>query len=52
MIQVSSEAEAVILRNENAYLRGKIEAYENLLGMKGFLKRKECEDFVEGLEDA
>ena len=52
MIRVSPDAETKMLRIENAFLRGKIEAYENFLGMKGFLKRKECEDFVEGLEDA
>lgn len=41
-----------LLKNEVAYLRGKVEAYENFLGMKGFLDQKECETFGEGLEDA
>lgn len=39
-------------RTENAYLRGKIEAYEDFLKMKGFIEQKECENFGEGLEDA
>ena len=51
MIQVNAEVETQYLRNENAYLRGKIEAYENLLGLKGFIEQKECGKFEEGLSD-
>ena len=38
------------LSKENAYLQGKVEAYENVLGLKGYIEQKECENFGEGLE--
>ena len=52
MIRVDPETESRFLRSENAYLRGKIEAYENLLKLNGFIEQEECRFFQEGLEDA
>lgn len=50
MIQTNPETEIQFLHSENAYLRGKIEAYENFLGLKGFIKQKECGNFAGGLD--
>ena len=53
MRQVDSEIAIQFLRSENAYLRGKIEAYESFLGLKGCsIEQKECGNCEEGLEDA
>ena len=44
------DTEVQFLRSENAYLRGKIEAYEDFLGLKGFIEQKECKGFEEGFD--
>ena len=41
MSQTKEQDEIVMLRCENAYLRGQITAYEKFLKGKGFIKEEE-----------
>ena len=43
MSQTKDQDEIAMLRSENAYLRGKIAAYEKFLKDKAFIKEEECE---------
>lgn len=44
-IEPTNDQDAInLLRSENAYLRGKIEAYEKFLKRKGFIEERSAND--------